>query len=72
MAKCYSQLHGIDFDETFTPVVKATTIFIVLVVALTRSWKIHQLDVKNAFLHGSLGFVDAQFPHHICRLHHAL
>ncbi|GKA15191.1 ribonuclease H-like domain-containing protein [Tanacetum coccineum] len=50
----------------------------VLSLAWSRNWPIHQLDVKNAFLNGDLsetvymyqppGFVDAQFPHHVCRL----
>lgn len=74
----FSQQHGVDFDETFSPIVKPTTIRIVLSLATSHSWPIHQLDVKNAFLHGHLNevvysqqpsdFVDPQHPTHVCRL----
>ncbi|GJS88891.1 ribonuclease H-like domain-containing protein [Tanacetum coccineum] len=49
-----TQLEGVDVDETFSPVVKPGTIWTVLSLAASRHWPIHQLDVKNAFLHGDL------------------
>lgn len=49
-----SQTVGIDYDDTFSPVVKPVTICIVLLLAVSRSWPIHKLDVKNAFLHDDL------------------
>ncbi|CAA7060053.1 unnamed protein product [Microthlaspi erraticum] len=77
-----SQEEGIDYNETFSPVVKPGTIRAVLDVSLARDWPIHQLDVKNAFLHGELdetiymhqppGFTDKQFPNHVCRLRKAI
>ncbi|GJY18528.1 ribonuclease H-like domain-containing protein [Tanacetum coccineum] len=49
-----SQQLGVDFDKTFNPVVKPATIRMVLSLAVSRKWPIHQLDVKNAFLNGDL------------------
>nr|GEW12165.1 stigma-specific STIG1-like protein 1 [Tanacetum cinerariifolium] len=49
-----TQLEGIDVDETFSLVVKLGAIRTVLSLAASRHWLIHQLDVKNAFLHGDL------------------
>ena len=71
-----------DFDETFSPVVKPATVRTVLSLALSRHWPIHQLDVKNAFLHGTLsetvycaqpaGFEDSAHPDFVCRLNRSL
>ncbi|GJS09222.1 ribonuclease H-like domain-containing protein [Tanacetum coccineum] len=50
-----TQLEGVDDDdETFSPVVKSGTILTVLSLEASRHWPVHQLDVKNAFLHGDL------------------
>jgi len=53
----FTQRPGVDFAETFSPVVKPATVRTVLSLALARYWPIHQLDVKNTFLHGTLSAV---------------
>lgn len=48
------QQYGIDYVETFAPVAKMATVRSFLVVAFVQGWLVHQMDVKNAFLHGDL------------------
>lgn len=77
-----SQQVGVDCGETFSPVVKPATIRTVLSLALSKAWSIHQLDAKNAFLHGELketvymhqplGFKDTDHPNHVCLLRKSL
>ena len=50
----FTQRPGVDYDEIFSPVVKPAIVRTVLSLALSRSWPVHQLDVKNAFLHGTV------------------
>ncbi|BBG99703.1 Far-red impaired responsive family protein, partial [Prunus dulcis] len=54
VAKGFHQQPGLDFTETFSPVVKPATVRTVLSLAVSRGWSLRQLDVKNAFLHGFL------------------
>ncbi|KAL8160151.1 hypothetical protein V2J09_001688, partial [Rumex salicifolius] len=54
VAKGYSQKHGIDYSEVFAPVARWDTIRSILALAAHRDWKVYQLDVKSAFLHGEL------------------
>jgi hypothetical protein len=82
VAKGFTQCPGIDFKETFAPVVKPQTIKIILTIALTKGWQMHQLDVNNAFLQGSLnedvymaqppGLKDSHHPTYVCKLHKAI
>lgn len=46
----FSQCPGVDFDETFSPVVKSSTIHVVLALVAAQDWPVHQMDVNNAFL----------------------
>ena len=82
VAQGYTQIPGLDFGETFSPVIKHTTIRVILSLAVTKKWVMRQLDVKNAFLHGFLkeiiymeqpsGFTDTRFPSHVCKLKRSL
>jgi hypothetical protein len=78
----FTQRSGVDFSETFSPVVKSAMVHTVLSLALSRLWPVHQLDVKNGFLHGTLsetvycvqpfGFEDPAHPDFVCQLNKSL
>ena len=82
VAKGIDQVCGVDFLETFSPVIKPTTIRVILALVVHFDWPLCQLDVSNAFLRGILleevyieqprGFVDPLLPDHVCRLHKSL
>ncbi|GJQ96619.1 retrovirus-related pol polyprotein from transposon TNT 1-94 [Tanacetum coccineum] len=78
----YRQEEGIDFEESFAPVARMEAIRIFLAYVAHKSFTVFQMDVKTAFLHGTLkedvyvcqpeGFIDADHPSHVYKLKKAL
>ena len=82
VAQGFSQKHGVDYDETFSPVVRFESIRTVIALAVKKGLKMHQMDVKTAFLYGELeeevymrqpeGFVVEGQEHLVCKLNKSL
>ena len=54
VAQSFSQAKGLDYDETFSPVVRHSTVRVLLALVAMNNWELRQLDVKNAYLHDDL------------------
>jgi hypothetical protein len=75
VAKGYSQVKGLNFDETYAPVARLESIRILLAYATYHGFKLYQMDVKSAFLNGPIkeevyveqptGFEDNEYPNHV-------
>jgi hypothetical protein len=82
VASGFSQKEGIDYDEIFAPVARYTSIGIIISLAAVFCWKLHQMDIKTAFLNGEVeqevyieqpeGFVIHDKRSHVCKLKKAL
>ena len=78
VAKGFQQHASVDFSDTFSPIVKASTIQIIFTLVVAYNWDILQIDINNAFLNGILhedvymcqpeGFVSSTHPTHACKL----
>ena len=82
VAKGFHQWLGVDYHDTFSSVIKLTTIRLALSLTFSKGWQLRQLNVNNAFLQGHLftdvymaqplGFVDRDNPTHVCKLKKAI
>jgi hypothetical protein len=82
VVKGYSQIEGLNFEETFALVARLESIHILLVYVTHHDFKLYQIDVKNAFLNGPIkeeiyieqppSFEDQEYPNHVYNLHKTL
>ncbi|GJS57605.1 retrotransposon protein, putative, ty1-copia subclass [Tanacetum coccineum] len=82
VAKGYTQLYGVDYEETFSPVADIRAIRILISIAAYYDYEIWQMDIKTAFLNGYLdediymvqpeGFVDPNHPRKVCKLQRSI
>jgi hypothetical protein len=55
MARGFSQVEGIDYEETFAHVARYTSISTIIALAASMGWRLHQMDVKTVFLNDEIG-----------------
>ncbi|MCO5595088.1 hypothetical protein L7F22_049126 [Adiantum nelumboides] len=78
VARGFSQVPGMDYNETFSPVLQITTFRVLIAIAAQFHFLLHQMDVRIVFLHGNLeeeiymiqppGYISSEHPNHVCRL----
>jgi hypothetical protein len=78
VAKGYSQVEGLDFDETYAPIARLESFRILLAYATYHGFKLYQMDMKSAFLNGPIkeevyveqppGLEDSEYPNHVYKL----
>jgi hypothetical protein len=54
VAKGYAQTYGVNYEETYSLVAKMRIVRAIIIMAVAKGWSLHQMDVKNVFLHGDL------------------
>ena len=62
IARGYAQTYGVDYSNTFSPIAKLNSVRLFISIAASHQWMIHQLDIKNAFIHGDLEEVYMEQP----------
>ena len=82
VAQGYTQVEGVEFDETFAPIARIESIRVLLALACHLKFKLYQMNVKSAFLNGFLkekvyvvypkGFIDPHFLDHVLYLNESL
>ena len=83
VAKGFTQEYEIDYEETFAPIARLSSVMTLIAIYAARKWPLFQMDVKNSFLNGELSeevFMKlpssyshpSGFPHRVCRLRRAL
>ncbi|MCO5576728.1 hypothetical protein L7F22_030545 [Adiantum nelumboides] len=82
VARGFSQIPGLDYGDTFSPVLRMSSFRLLLAMAAQFDFELYQLDVQTAFLHGDLSeelymqqpplFESSEYPHHVCRLHRSI
>ena len=82
VTKCYQQVQGVDYEETFSPIAKLKSVQIMLAIPAFYDYEIWQMDIKTAFLNGFLkeelymmqpeGFVDPKNANKVCKLQRSI